>query len=167
MVMVEEYKVEPKPITGSLVAITLIKKGEREVEEVAEQLQDNEVILVKDEGEISVHAGKIDADYVLPKPVLVNKIGVPSSVSDSVASMLFFNLEGTLVYGIKVGAEFPFIYLETTEGTKIITMSEIREPKSTRLEQPSKTEVKRVKRVKKSASKRKSKSKSTRKSRRV
>ncbi len=165
--IVEEYKAEPKVITGSLVVISLVKKGERESEEVPEQVQDDMVILVKNGNEISLRAGKIDVDYVLPKPLLVNRVGVPTSISNSLASMLFFNLDGALVYGVKVGTEFPFIYLDTTEGTKIITMSEIREPKSSRLEQPSKTEVKRVKRAKKSASKRKSKSKGTRKSRRV
>ncbi len=166
MVKLEVYRIESKQVSINLTLFYLMKQEEKEVDEVPSEAEDGKVLFARDGNEISIVGGKVDADYVLPKPVIVNRIGVPASVIESAVSLTFVTVGDMLVYGIKISQDLPFVYLETSEGTKIITMSEIKEPKSTRLEEP-KREAKRVKRVKKSSSKRKSKSKSSRKSRRV
>jgi hypothetical protein len=171
MFRAEIYKAHPRALSEKLTVFILSKEKEENLDELPQQIEENNVIIVIDGIEIQVLAGKTDADYVFPKPLLVNRVGFPSSISDGNVSLNYVQLNGEMIYGLKVSQDLPFIYLETSEGTKLVSMSEIKEPKSTTVEQPTQNSEKKksrsVRRAKKAGSKRKSKGKGTRKSRRV
>lgn len=171
-VKVEYYKPEAININGiSLISLKKEKEENQEFSESLEDLQSPNTVVI-----ISMKDGKIinsnvDCTYKFPFPLKVYRIGLPVEFNQDFVKLNYYDVAlDSYVIGINVNFtdNSPFIVLDTSDGTKIISASSISDEKPT-LAKPKKAKSKRKKRkarknAKESSKKRKVKSKSSGKS---
>jgi len=168
--MPEEIKV----IEGvSLLAIK--KEGETTIdgkEDLDDVFLDKKVVIINTKDGKIINSN-LDVSFKFPYPLKVHKIGIPADISSEVAKISYIQVNSDYpIIGIKMDYnKIPFLVLETSEGFKIISKSDIEDTKPVK-ENRTETKTKKSrsvkkKRVKKSSKRRKVKGKSSRKSRRV
>jgi len=157
----------------SLIAIK--KEGETAIEkseDLDNMFLDNKVVII-DTRDGKIINSNLQISYKFPYPLKVYKIGIPTDTSSEIVKVNYIqsNLDYPII-GINVDFnKIPFLVLETSEGFKIISKSDIEDIKPLKeTKTQNKTKKSRSvkkKRAKKSSKRRKVKSKSSRKSRRV
>ncbi|AEE94224.1 hypothetical protein [Acidianus hospitalis] len=167
---VEYYK--PEIINANNFSLVSLKKYKEEEVDYSENLEsktiNGEVIIVKyKEGEI-INAN-VDCKYKFPFPVKIFRIGIPKEFNNENVKIDYINVAvDSFIIGLNFDLkDYPFIILDTSDGTKIISSSDINEVKPTIVKNKKKKKSKKAKKkknAKKSSKKRKVKSKSARKS---
>lgn len=177
------YNVEEQKINEGISLLKLIK---REINNPIdnksaslEEIQVDQVTLIEDssnESYLNIREDDILKNAIIfPHPLNIIKIGLPVDLSNPENVKMNYSdvPDGTnnLYIGIKISQEMkiPFIVLETSEGTKIISYKDVYDtkPKVEKKERKStkkRKKTKKHKRAKRSTKKRKAKSKNSRKS---
>jgi hypothetical protein len=164
-VLAEYYRPELIKVNDFISFISLVKEKEEKVSN-SSSLEDSFVegkVVVFNVKDGRVINSNLDVTYKFPYPVYVNKVSVPKEIGETVKFDDFpINVENP-VLGVNVDfSKVPFIVVETSNGYKVITKSDVEEVKPVK-EKPKKAKAKKKKRAKKSAKKRKIKGKSSRK----
>jgi len=166
--MPEEIKV----IEGvSLIAIK--KEGETAIdgkEDLDNVFLDNKVVIINTKDGKIINSN-LDTSFKFPYPLKVYKVGVPADITSEIVKINYIQVNSDYpIIGIKMDYnKIPFLVLETSEGFRIISKSDMEDTKpvkETKAETKKSRSVKK-KRAKKSSKRRKVKGKSSRKSRRV
>ncbi len=173
--LVEYYK--PEIINVNNFPLVSIKKYKEEEIDYSEDLEskiiEGEVVIIKTKG-MEIINSRVDCKYKFSFPTRIFKIGLPKEFNNEYAKIDYINISvDSLFIGLNFDIkDYPFIILDTSDGTKIISSSDIVEVKPTivrsnttaKKKKESKKTKKKKKNAKKSSKKRKVKSKSTRKS---
>jgi len=168
----EYFKGEEVQLYPGIIGIKVNKIGEEEIDLKTEEEIEN---LKFKEGIVYVHNSApllvqgVTAEYILPKPLKLLRIGIPKSLDNpeqvSMDYITFFDKDYILI-GIDVTDNFdkPFLVLEFDEGfTKIILKDELnaKAKKAKVKKEKTKRSKRKKKSAKRSSGKQKTKSKSS------
>ncbi|BDC19862.1 hypothetical protein [Acidianus sp. HS-5] len=167
--IVEYYKPEIINVNNfPLVSIKKYKEEETDhLDDPESKIIEGEVVIIKIKGSEIINSN-VDCKYKFPLPTKIFKIGVPKEFNNEYAKIDYINTAmDSFVIGLNFDIkDYPFIILDTSDGTKIISSSDITEVKPTIVKNKKKKKSKKSKKkknAKKSSKKRKVKSKSARK----
>ncbi len=164
-VIVQYYRPEIIKVNDSVSLVSLVKEKEETVSDssnLEESFVDGKVVIFNTKNGKVINSS-LNVTYKFPYPVNVKKIGIPKEIGENVTlEEIPINVESPVI-GLNVDfTKVPFIVVETSDGYKVVTKSDIEEVKPVK-EKPKKSKSKKRKRAKKSAKKRKVKGKSSRK----
>ncbi|AWR97752.1 hypothetical protein DFR86_09475 [Acidianus sulfidivorans JP7] len=175
-VKIEYYKPEPINIGGiSLISIKKEKEEDKDYDKSLEDLKIDNYVIVINTKDGKIVNSDIDCTYQFSFPVKVYKIGLPAEINQDNVKM---NYVDTALDSLIIGANMnlddktPFVIFDTDNGSKIVTLTDVKDVKPTIIKQSENSKAKEKKtktrkHAKRARKKRKVKSKGSRKSRRV